>query len=276
MQATKASPVLSWSKLTVGCCMSEHYHIGKFAELGGVSAKTLRFYDEIGLLRPAGVDPRTRYRRYLPQQLEDLASILALRDMGASLAEIRHLKRADSRAQRRELLEALKHSAEQSIQTASKVLEWVNGSLAERGQSELSIPVVVKRRPAVVIASLRAQVQSYAEIERFEKELLGALPAHALGSLRGVLWHSCADSDFLEGEPFVALKERVPARSVYDLKQLPPATLACAYSQSDDTSAEQAYKAIRRWMNVRGYRLAGPKRELYLDQLLEIQFPLTS
>jgi len=256
--------------------MSTHYHIGEFAELGGVSAKTLRFYDEIGLLRPAGVDPRTRYRRYLPQQLEELASILALRDMGASLAEIRQLKRADSHAQRRELLEALKHSAEQSIQTASKVLEWVNTSLAEAGCSEFPIPVVVKRRPAILVASLRAQVQNYAEIERFERELLQALPAYALGGLRGVLWHRCADSGVLEGEPFIALKERVPARSLYDLKQLPPATLACAYSKTDDKSAEQAYSAIRKWMNVRGYRLAGPKRELYLHQLLEIQFPLMS
>jgi hypothetical protein len=32
--------------------MSAQYRIGEFADLGGVSAKTLRFYDEIGLLRP--------------------------------------------------------------------------------------------------------------------------------------------------------------------------------------------------------------------------------
>ena len=42
----------------------------------------------------------------------------------------------------------------------------------------------------------------------------------------------------------------------------------------DDESAEQAYAAIRRWMNVRGYRPAGAKRELNLGQMLEIQFPV--
>jgi effector-binding domain-containing protein len=91
-----------------------------------------------------------------------------------------------------------------------------------------------------------------------------------------VLWHRCADSGSLEGEPFIALKQPVPTRSVYDVKQLPSATLACAYSASDEHRAEQGYDAIRRWMNIRGYRLAGPKRELYLDQMLEIQFPLES
>jgi effector-binding domain-containing protein len=66
----------------------------------------------------------------------------------------------------------------------------------------------------------------------------------------------------------------VPAQVPCELKQLPEATLACAYSGLDDESAEQAYAAIRKWMSVRGYRLAGPKRELNLGQVLEIQFPL--
>jgi effector-binding domain-containing protein len=89
-------------------------------------------------------------------------------------------------------------------------------------------------------------------------------------------WHSCADSGSLEEEPFVALKQKLPRRSFYDAKQLPAATVACAYSGLDDDSAEQAYGATRKWMNVRSYRLAGPKREIYLDQMLEVQFPLKS
>jgi hypothetical protein len=59
-----------------------------------------------------------------------------------------------------------------------------------------------------------------------------------------------------------------------DLKYLPEAFLACAYSGDDEESAEQAYAAIRSWMKVPGYRSAGPKRELYLGPMLEIQFPL--
>ena len=65
------------------------YRIGEFAELSGVSAKTLRHYDKLGLLRPAAVDSRTRYRGYTAAQLRELSSILALRDLGLSLTEIR-------------------------------------------------------------------------------------------------------------------------------------------------------------------------------------------
>jgi DNA-binding transcriptional MerR regulator len=68
--------------------MNTHYHIGEFAELRGVSAKTLRFYDEVGVLRPASVDPRTGYRRYMPRQLEQMASILALKNLGVPLSQV--------------------------------------------------------------------------------------------------------------------------------------------------------------------------------------------
>ena len=93
-------------------------------------------------------------------------------------------------------------------------------------------------------------------------------------NVRGVLWHRRADSGSLEAEPFVTLKKPIPPKVGCERKHLPEATLACAYSGLGHESSEQAYAVIRRWMNVRGYRLAGPKREIYLGQTLEIQFPL--
>jgi len=240
--------------------MNPHYHIGEFAELCGVSAKTLRFYDEFGVLRPASVDPRTGYRRYLPQQLEQMASILALKNLGVPLAQVGNLKR----------------TVEHSIQSAMQSLNWINAALDDLDTDQSPISVIVKRRPAVRVASIRVKLRDYAEVTRFENELSAALPPECVGTLRGVLWHRCGDSGSLEAEPFVELKKRAPSRSLYETKQLPQATLACAYSGADDESAEQAYVAVRRWMQIRGYRLAGPKREIYLRNMLEIQFPLDS
>lgn len=45
-------------------------NIGEFAQLTGLSIKALRRYDEQGLLRPAVVDPWSRYRRYSAPQLD--------------------------------------------------------------------------------------------------------------------------------------------------------------------------------------------------------------
>jgi hypothetical protein len=82
-------------------------------------------------------------------------------------------------------------------------------------------------------------VQSYTDIVPLEQELLSALPQQSLGNTRGVLWHRCADSGSLEGEPLIALKQPVVASSVYRLNGLPPAILACAYSDLDDGNAER-------------------------------------
>ena len=255
--------------------MAERFRIGEFADLSGVSCKTLRFYDEIGLLKPASIDSRTRYRQYSPQQLEELAAILALKDLGISLADVRSLvSETGSKRTRRVILNGLKASVAESIQKATQSLAWITSALNELEDRHLPIPVIVKRRGPTPIASVRVKLNNYADIGRFEEGLLDALPSQAVGTLRGVLWHRCADSGSLEGEPFVALKQRVPNRSYYDVKQLAAATLACAYSTSQDDSAEEAYDAIRRWMKVRGYKLAGPKREIYLDQMLEVQFPI--
>ena len=63
--------------------------IGEFARASRLSAKALRLYDELGLLRPAVVDPFNGYRRYSPDQLETARVVAWLRRIGMPLAEIR-------------------------------------------------------------------------------------------------------------------------------------------------------------------------------------------
>ena len=255
--------------------MAGRYRIGEFADLSGVSAKTLRFYDEVGLLRPASVDPRTGYRYYVPKQLEELASIIALKDIGLSLAEVRNLiKKAGSNEDRRRMLQDLKKNVEDSIHTAESSLRWINAALDEVVASKQPVPVIVKRRPGVLVASARSRMRDYDERWELKQQLINSLPMHSIGSLAGILWHRCESSGDIEGEIFVSLKERRAATSFYDVKHLPPATLACAYTAVDDDFP--AYDAIQRWMQTRGYCLAGPKRELHLQQVLEVQFPLKS
>ena len=209
--------------------MSRHYHIGEFADFCGVTAKTLRFYHGVGLLPPASVDPRTGYRRYLPQQLEQLASILALKNLGVPLAQIREItaKGANS-TDRKAILNDLKQKIENSIETATQSLNWINAALNELDKGQSPSSVIVKRRPAVRMACIRVKLKNYAEVTRFEKELSDVFPPECVGTLRGALWHRCADSGSVEAEPFVELRKRTPSRGLYDIKELPRATLACA------------------------------------------------
>src|SRR5579859_2656415 len=62
--------------------------IRDFARLAEVSMTTLRYYDEIGLLKPIHVDPETGYRFYTIDQLPHLHRILAFKELGLGLTQI--------------------------------------------------------------------------------------------------------------------------------------------------------------------------------------------
>ncbi|GGR98807.1 MerR family transcriptional regulator [Deinococcus sedimenti] len=65
--------------------------IGAFAQASGLSAKALRLYDDLNLLRPAQVDEGSGYRRYDPAQVADARLIGLLRRADLPLSDIRSL-----------------------------------------------------------------------------------------------------------------------------------------------------------------------------------------
>jgi DNA-binding transcriptional MerR regulator len=78
--------------------------IGAFARSTGLSAKALRSYDQLGLLRPIHVDPDTGYRSYSRGQLPRGRAIRALRELDVPLLEIGALLDASSDGIRERLL----------------------------------------------------------------------------------------------------------------------------------------------------------------------------
>ena len=63
--------------------------IGEFSKLMQVTVKTLRLYEQKGLLQPDEVDEWTGYRYYNISQMQQLSTIRSLQGMGFSLAEIK-------------------------------------------------------------------------------------------------------------------------------------------------------------------------------------------
>lgn len=65
----------------------KYYTTGAFAKLAGVSERTIRYYDKVGLLKPSSVK-ENGYRQYTDYDLFDLQKIISLRQMGFSIEEI--------------------------------------------------------------------------------------------------------------------------------------------------------------------------------------------
>ncbi|MFD4018039.1 MerR family transcriptional regulator [Streptomyces sindenensis] len=82
----------------MGAAGGELVTIGEFARLSRLSAKALRRYDELGLLRPALVDPVNGYRYYDPAQVEGARLVAWLRRIGMPLNRIGRVVALDAGA----------------------------------------------------------------------------------------------------------------------------------------------------------------------------------
>lgn len=69
----------------------KYLRIGDFSNIVGISIKTIRFYEEKGLIKPAYIDKYTGYRYYDENNKEQLLSILKYKNMGFTLEEIKNI-----------------------------------------------------------------------------------------------------------------------------------------------------------------------------------------
>jgi DNA-binding transcriptional MerR regulator len=99
--------------------------IGRFSRLTGLTVKALRHYDELGLLRPAGIDPESGYRSYEPEQAERAETIRMLRQLEVPLDDIARVLDSDDPAlHKRLLVDRQRRTAERQVQ-----LTWIRQRL---------------------------------------------------------------------------------------------------------------------------------------------------
>ena len=69
--------------------------IGEIAGFFNISVKAIRIYEKMGIIKPAKIDPKTKYRYYNADQVQQLNALLDLKEIGFSLAEIKKLLDGD-------------------------------------------------------------------------------------------------------------------------------------------------------------------------------------
>ncbi|XIA65409.1 helix-turn-helix domain-containing protein [Bradyrhizobium sp. TZ2] len=108
------------------------FRIGEFAQIAQVSARQLRFYDQLGLLQPAHIDAQTGYRYYSIRQLPRLNSILALKELGLSLEQIGPLLEDKiSPAELRAMLTLKRAEVERSLRQEETRLRHIESRIAQ-------------------------------------------------------------------------------------------------------------------------------------------------
>jgi DNA-binding transcriptional MerR regulator len=272
------------------------FKIGDFSKLSRVSVKALRYYDELGLLKPAHVDHFTGYRFYSADQLPQLNRILALKDLGFSLEQtMRLLEGALVPAQMREILLMKQAELHQRVQDEQSRLARVEARLRliEQEDTMPEYDVVLKRIEATVVASARKVAPTFGEVHEFGREVHIALEQHGITPIAPSLniYHHMG---FLDRDMEIEVATPVDAASSVDIplssgeritSQMLPAVqvMACLIQPVTDDTIAEAYNAMGKWIQSNGYRIVGPSREICqpLDQgdktgafLIEIQFPV--
>ncbi len=228
--------------------------IGTFARIAGLSTKTLRDYDQLGLFRPAWIDPTTAYRGYSPAQLPQLRRILALRSMGIGLTEIRGLvsggaNLGDVLDRRRAALEDERREIDRRLAALDIQVEMAGGP----GRLDV-VARPIAAEPIARLASSDTDLE--AEFYRLEAVIrdLGVRARRPPGAL----------VDGSVTRAFVPVRRAAPdPRIVYD--RLPAVRAATVIHHGSYATIGATRNALEAWVRAAGFHRAGPLRVLYLQ-----------
>jgi DNA-binding transcriptional MerR regulator len=252
------------------------YGIGLVARLAQVSVRTLRHYDNLGLLKPSHVDPLTGYRYYAPDQVLRLHRILVLRDLGVPLAQIGQLIDDDVTVEQlRGILRLRQAEARAQLAAQTEQLMRVEIRLAQLEEVSMAdYDVIVKRLEPMRVVALSADLAGYDEIgatcDRMYPRLQSALIEHGVpfGGLSLALYEDTGD----ETRPLrITTALPVPAGVTIDAGELATIELAAVERaattvvRGDPAQFPGAFRALHEWIDQTGARATAFERELYID-----------
>ena len=135
--------------------------IGEFSKMMQVTVKTLRYYEQKGLLVPDEVDEWTGYRYYNIAQMQRLNTIRGLQRQGFSLEDIKGLLEDGSHMPSIDLLTAKIAETERQIQMLMKrhnqLLKWMDSHKEINSMEKFSIQSL----PEIIVASHREIIPDY-------------------------------------------------------------------------------------------------------------------
>lgn len=271
------------------------FRIGQLAGIYKISGKTLRYYDEVGLLKPQYVDQMTGYRYYTSSQIPVLNEIFLLKEMGLSLKEIAYLMQREEEKDNTVLkgvLDLKQMELDRQIQELNQkkqMIALLKKKLDGEGKIEISgLNVGTKKIGKMKVASLEATISAYSTQDSLWSELLEFLNQSRIktGTERYTIYY---DSVFKGDDIQVEIQkrvltdfkgnERIRCKEVDALDQV-----AYLLHTGEHESVINSYEAILTWIEENHYEITGNIREeFHMDDFMtsnpeefvtEIQIPI--
>src|SRR5690606_10690439 len=160
------------------------FKIGDFSKLCRIPVSALRYYADIGLLEPEHISSDTGYRYYSLDQLPQLNRILALKDLGLTLEQIKGLLSHElSVSEMRGMLKLKASEMQQMIQEQEAQLARVKARLEQIEQEESGLPeleVIIKDVPVQRVFAVRTIIPTGDDIVTLMMEVASIVMSQEL------------------------------------------------------------------------------------------------
>jgi DNA-binding transcriptional MerR regulator len=263
-------------KYTKGC--DKVYKIGELSKLCKIPVKTLRYYDCEGLIIPDVTDKFTGYRYYSAEKLSDCNKILALKELGFSLEEIKKQMHAKAPTDILTLIKAkeaelnvLKTQTESQLRRLSAIKENITEG------ADPMYNVVVRSTDAIHIAFIRKIFKDKSEAYKQTDEIRDRLPPSIVGKRNVIINY---ETEYAENNFDLA--------AGVEITGILPKESSCGYSEKhidfpSETASlvckkselENAYTAIQKYIQENSYQIIGAFYEIYHeDDIVELKVPV--
>lgn len=261
------------------------FKIGDFSRLSRVSVRTLRLYDEMGLLKPAQVDALTGYRYYDADQLAQLNRIITLKDLGFSLEQVSELLDEHVPSdQIRGMLRLKQAELQQLVAVEQARLARVEARLHQIEQDDAmqNYDVILKPVEVQSVAAIRDVISTCHQFKSLHYELWDELKRQnvEMVGFPQTLWHDAeykvqdvdAEAIALISQPLPTPSGRVKTYTLSGAEQM-----ACVVHSGGYDTIERAFSALLKWIGHNHYQVRGVNRDVYLNPLfLEKHCPMSN
>ena len=254
--------------------------IGAFSQLMQVSVKTLRFYEQKGLLQPHEVDEWTGYRFYSVDQMQKLNAIREFRRLGFSLDEIKELYDDNLHEPSIEQLNQKIDDAERDLKELITRRNLLLDKRNARKEMNIMEKFSIQSLPEIIVASHREVIPSYAALGPLCYEKIGpemhrlgckcTLPGYCFTVEHGKEWVPVdIDIEYCE-----QVEEMGTDSEIIQFKRFP--AIPKAFCMKHVGPYERFYESFTeafRYMEENGLTLAGQPRTSYIDGIWNQEDP---
>lgn len=253
--------------------------IKEFSLLCGVTVKTLRHYEKIGLLQPFEVDEWTGYRYYNVSQMQTMENIRRLKEMGFSLDEISEMFASGSLKPTLQTLERKIAESERELRKLQQRCTMLRNLVDSQNKIQKTEQISIQSLPEIIVASHREIISSYND--------LGCLCCEVIGPEMARLGCKCPEPGYcftiehneyrptnIDIEYCEQVEEMGKDSEIIQFKKIPTVEKAiCMKHYGPYERLYQSYVELFKYIEQQGYKVIGVPRANYIDGIWNQENP---